>query len=734
MEPIASSNCPAADELQQLLDNALSGERVEECTLHMDACSCCQAKLESLATGGTNLSEVVSHLGAAEPVAESAYWPAVRALDASLQETVVPRTNRKAKQPVLDFLEPSTDPAYLGRLDQFDVMRVIGQGGMGIVLEAFDPKLQRHVAIKILDPELADDELSRQRFCREARSAASITHENVVAVHQVERVNKSGLPYLVMQLIAGETLEQRLVREPILPVREIVRIALQATQGLVAAHAQGLIHRDVKPGNILLEPQSDRVKLTDFGLARVVDDVKLTRTGFVTGTPLYMAPEQAQGEEADPRSDLFSLGTILYEMSVGQPPFTGNSALAILKQITETKPKPIRELNPAIPVWLAETIEQLLEKKPEKRFQSAALLAELLEYEWALMKTTSDEVPQVCEIESRARTRRNRWIALGIGASFLCLGLLGGMMIANRPRQPVKEISSAEPLAVLSANAGTVWTAAFHPESDELAMAVEDGSVRMWDWRKKSIISTFPAHRGIVWSTQFAPDGSLFATSGDDGQVKLWQPSQSQPLQVFVHPNAVRGLAISHQSRTLVAGSRDGTLRVWSFDENQQPLAETEHPGAIYSVAISPDDQTLATAGTDKTIRLWNAKSLTQKLPLEGHNGAVYSLSFHPQGTRLASAGWDRKLRVWDTGSGTIVHSWHGHEGDVWSVAYSPDGTKLASGGHDGVVKLWDAETGACLATYLGHELAVHSVAFHQNGKLLASGGRDGSVRVWEIK
>src|SRR5204863_1518830 len=197
--------------------------------------------------------------------------------------------------------------------------------------------------------ELAHDDTARQRFCREARAAASITHENVVAVHQVEHAAEDGLPYLVMQLVAGETLEQRLLREKRLPLKEIVRIGMQAAQGLAAAHAQGLTHRDIKPGNILLEPPHDRVKLTDFGLARVADDVKLTQTGFVSGTPLYMAPEQALGEEPDPRSDLFSLGAILYEMCAGQPPFQGNSALAILKQITEAKPRPIRELNPQTP-------------------------------------------------------------------------------------------------------------------------------------------------------------------------------------------------------------------------------------------------------------------------------------------------------------------------------------------------------------------------------------------------
>src|SRR4030095_4194886 len=170
-------------------------------------------------------------------------------------------------------------------------------------------------------------------------------------------------------------------------IREIVRIGMQAAHGLAAAHAQGLTHRDVKPGNILLEQPNGRVKLTDFGLARIADDVKLTRTGFVAGTPLYMAPEQALGDSADPRSDLFSLGAILYEMCTGQPPFQGNSALAILKQIAETKQRPLRELNPNVPEWLAQIVDDLLAKKPEDRYQSASDLAEVLDFHWAHMRS-----------------------------------------------------------------------------------------------------------------------------------------------------------------------------------------------------------------------------------------------------------------------------------------------------------------------------------------------------------
>src|SRR5262245_3299919 len=473
--------CPATDELRELLGGSAATLQQEAWTRHLDQCAGCQAKLEDLATGGTNLSRVVVRLHQEVPAAQSAYWPALRAVEQApplappLAQTLAPETpspevKQKLKDSSINFLLPPSDPVYLGRLDRFEVMRVLGRGGMGIVLEAFDSRLQRNVALKVLDPELASDETARQRFCREARAAASITHENVVAVHQVEKAADNGLPYLVMQLVSGETLEQRLLREKQLPIKEIVRIGLQAAQGLAAAHAQGLTHRDVKPGNILLEPPHDKVKLTDFGLARIADDVKLTRTGFVTGTPLYMAPEQALGESADPRSDLFSLGAILYEMCAGQPPFLGNSALAILKQIAETKHRPLREVNPDAPEWLAEMVDELLAKKVEDRYQSAADLAEVLEYHWAHMRSSSHDLPAVCQEEIKKRSTRHRVILAAAAALLLTLGLLGGMFLPRAATAPGALKSTAEPAAVLAANAGSVWSISFDPKSDSVAM------------------------------------------------------------------------------------------------------------------------------------------------------------------------------------------------------------------------------------------------------------------------
>lgn len=728
-----STVCPQPEELRQLLDGSLSGERQLECTHHLDTCECCQAKLEDIATKNTNLSQVVKGLGEAEPHAASAYWLALQGLEAAVQPTIAPQAVARPRDVALHFLQPASDAAYLGRMAHFDVMRVLGRGGMGVVLEAFDSRLQRNVALKVLAPELASDEIARQRFCREARAAASITHENVVAVHQVEKSGDEGLPYLVMQLIAGESLEQRLKRDKKLPIREIVRIGMQAAHGLAAAHEQGLTHRDIKPGNILLESSHDHVKLTDFGLARVAEDAKLTQTGLVSGTPRYMSPEQARGEQSDHRSDLFSLGAVLYEMCAGEPPFAGDSVLAILKQIAEAKHRPLRTLNPEVPEWLAYTIDRLLAKKPADRIQSAAQLAELLDFQWALMKTSSEEVPQVCEIEARERATRNRWIAGAVGATFLAMGLLGGSFLANRSNSPAAALSSAEPLAVLSANAGAVWSVSFNPASEMVAMAVDDGSVRLWDLSTKSVRSTFDAHRGVVWISRFSHSGELFATAGDDGLIKLWRPSQPEALKIFEHPNAVRGLAFAQDDQTLFAADREGKLRVWPLDASQ-PLVETQQPGAVYALAISPNDETLATAGSDKVVRLWNAKTLVQKLPLQGHTGAVYGLAFNHDGQRLVSVGWDKTVRVWDVGSGLLLKSWEGHAGDIWTVAYSPDGATLATGGHDGAVKLWNAETGDLLATYLGHKIAIHTVVFSQDGKLLASGGRDGAVRVWGIK
>lgn len=274
------------------------------------------------------------------------------------------------------FLLPSERSGALGRLGHYDVLEVLGQGGFGIVVKAFDETLQRVVAIKILAPNLAVTSPPRKRFLREARAGARISQENVVQIYAVE---EHPLPYLVMEFIDGATVQQKLETDGPLEPAEVIRLGRQIALGLAAAHSKGLIHRDVKPGNILLDRSDPPIaKLTDFGLARTSDDASRSHSGLIAGTPMYMSPEQALGQILDHRADLFSLGSVLYAMVTGRPPFRAPSTVAILKRVVEDKLRPIREVIADVPEDLCVLITRLLEKKPEDRFASAREVADAL--------------------------------------------------------------------------------------------------------------------------------------------------------------------------------------------------------------------------------------------------------------------------------------------------------------------------------------------------------------------
>ena len=293
-----------------------------------------------------------------------------------------------------DLLDPPIRPEMLGRLDQYDVEAVVGQGGMGIVFKAIDADLQRTVAIKMLLPHLADHEEARKRFLREARSAAAISHEHVVDVYQVR--SDARHPYLVMALVRGDSLSQIVERSGALPSLEIVRFGMQIASGLSAAHEQGLIHRDIKPANILLQTGGKKIVITDFGLARTVDDVGLTSTGLIAGTPHYMSPEQCNGKSVTAATDLFGLGCVMYFMATGRPPFAGNTAMAVMNHICTSQPQNIRSISADISKPLANIIHRLIEKRPADRYSSAAETADVLRSLLAyLQEPESNRAPKV---------------------------------------------------------------------------------------------------------------------------------------------------------------------------------------------------------------------------------------------------------------------------------------------------------------------------------------------------
>lgn len=275
-----------------------------------------------------------------------------------------------------ELLDVSDRPDAIGRLGQYDVLELVGRGGMGVVLRAFDPKLNRVVAIKLLAPELAVQPVSVNRFLREARAAAAVSHDHVVSIYAID--DDARPPMIAMEMIDGQSLQQKIDSTGALDVKSILRIGMQTAAGLSAAHRQGLVHRDIKPANILLENGIEKVKLTDFGLARAVDDIGMTKTGQITGTPQYMSPEQAQGQRVDLRTDLFSLGCVLYAMCTGRAAFRADSAVAVLHRIVHDTPRPIREVNEDVPDWLCDIVEKLLEKNPDDRFDSATVVEERL--------------------------------------------------------------------------------------------------------------------------------------------------------------------------------------------------------------------------------------------------------------------------------------------------------------------------------------------------------------------
>jgi formylglycine-generating enzyme required for sulfatase activity len=358
------------------------------------------------------------------------------------QTLVAPTPGRPTAdpQPLSDLLGSPRKPGSL-ELGHFDVLETIGRGGFGIVVKAYDRKLQREVAIKMMSGEMAATSPARKRFVREARAAAAVRHDNVVHIYAVE---EQPTPYLVMEYVPGGSLQQHLDRTGPLDVPSVLRIGAQIARGLAAAHDLGLIHRDVKPGNVLLEPgEHPRAKLSDFGLARAADDASLSQSGAVPGTPMYMAPEQARGERLDHRADLYSLGSVLYVMATGRPPFRAANTMAVLKRVAEDEPRPVREIIPEVPQWLCDVLTKLHAKDPVARFQSAREVAELLER--CLADLLRDGVVSLTA-PAPARRRRVRWPA--VAAAVLACGVLGG--VVGRLSAPAKD---AVPAAARSEDA-----------------------------------------------------------------------------------------------------------------------------------------------------------------------------------------------------------------------------------------------------------------------------------------
>lgn len=424
-------DCPSTSVLRQLCLDHLADDQAQALIDHIELCRDCQAAIDSLAGDQSDAGPIL--------------LAAAREGDSQLLQAGL--ADLKARRPASDSdatlqyrdLAPWIDDgdAAVGRVQHYDLVRCLGRGGMGVVFEAFDSKLQRVVALKMMGPSLLIDPASSERFLREARAAAAIAHPNVVAIHEVSSIRE--LPFLVMEYISGESLQARLDRESPLEIGTVVDIATQVATALAAAHEKGLIHRDVKPANILIQEGSGLAKLTDFGLAQTRSGDRLTQSGTLLGTPEYLAPEQINGGSVDHRSDLFSLGSVIYRMCSDRPPFSSDSIVATLQQVAATRPIPLRRLDSRVPAWLSSLVERLQQKKPEDRPLNAKDVSATLSGETATVATPPSQ---------RVRLRS---LKIGIVvAALACVVAITTIFLPHGEAQPSPASSSAQLIEFLS--------------------------------------------------------------------------------------------------------------------------------------------------------------------------------------------------------------------------------------------------------------------------------------------
>lgn len=434
---------------------------------HVESCQRCQRRLAELSGEEDLLAEVRETL---KTQADTATYErhSNSSVVISIEQPFHDEFGTECEPVSLDFLSPPSHPEMLGRIGRYEIERMIGSGGMGIVLKGFDTELHRVVAIKVLKPHLAHNGAARRRFAREAQSAAAVVHEHVIPIHDVWTDDET--PFLVMQYVPGHSLQARVDQRGPLDAREVLRIARQTAAGLAAAHAQGVVHRDVKPANILMEESVDRVLISDFGLARTVDDATLTRTGVVAGTPHYMSPEQATGQPIDQRSDLFSLGSVMYFMCTGRPPFRADQALAILNRICNDEHRPVEQVNSDVPPEVADVIDRLLSKNPGDRFRDAVEVEQRLETLLTDLQTgrRSNRLWLSRAWRRQRSTIRNTFV--GLAAVLCCVAFGAALVIWNSDSSSEESL----PSGIVGASAA-IDNSAEEFNADDAAGAIDSG-------------------------------------------------------------------------------------------------------------------------------------------------------------------------------------------------------------------------------------------------------------------